>query len=138
MHHAQVLVYEADGKLAASLSQLAGQRGFRLRELRKVEACLGSLRRHGAGVLVIKLGRDLERELTLLERVSWLYPDTATIVVGETANLALAGLAWDLGASFALFPPQPLELLPELVDGFLPKKEGHVSAEAPAGAAADA
>ena len=49
MHHAQVLVYEADGKLAQRLTQLAGQRGVRLRELRKVEACLSSLRRHGPG-----------------------------------------------------------------------------------------
>ena len=137
MHHAQILVYEADGKLAQSLTGLAEQRGVRLRELRKVEACVGSLRRHGPGVLVLKLGRDLERELTLLERVTWLYPDTATIVVGDTSNPVLAGLAWDLGAAFALFPPQPLELLPELVDGFLPKKEKHGTAEAPASAAAD-
>jgi len=138
MHHAQDLVYEADGKLAQRLTQLAGQRGVRLRELRKVEACLSSLRRHGPGVLVLKLGRDLERELTLLERATWLHPDTATIVVGETANPALAGLAWDLGASFVLLPPQPLELLPELVDSFLPRKEDDGSAEAPAGTAADA
>ncbi len=123
MKLAQVLVYEADGKLAEILGPLRQTRGLRLREVRQVQACLGWLRRRGPGVLVVKLGRDLERELTLLERVTWLFPDTATLVVGDSANPALAGLAWDLGARYVLFPPQPIELLPELVQGFLPQME---------------
>src|SRR5262245_27625225 len=101
MHQAQVLVYEMDGKLAESLRPLSAARGFRLRELRKIEACLSCLRRQGDGVLVLRLGRDLERELTLLERVLQEFPRTAAIVVGETANPALAALSWDLGAHFA-------------------------------------
>jgi DNA-binding NtrC family response regulator len=120
MNYPQVLVYETDGKLAAGLQSMSQRHGWRLRELRHAQACLRTLRRHGPGVLVVKLGRDLERELTLLERVSWLFPDTATIVVGDHANPALAGLVWDLGAHYVLFPPQPMELLPELVEGFLP------------------
>jgi len=120
MKHAQVLVYESDGKLAERLAESRERSGFRLAEIRKMDACLASLRRHGPGVLVLRLGRDLERELTLLERVTWLFPETASIVVGDTANAALAGLAWDLGARFVLFPPQPVELLAGLVEAFLP------------------
>jgi DNA-binding NtrC family response regulator len=140
MHQAQVLVYEADGKLAESLRALSGERGFRLRELRKAEACLSCLRRHGDGVLVLRLGRDLERELSLLERVVQQFPQTAAIVVAETANPSLAALSWDLGAHFALFPPQPLELLPELVTRCLPRKDEHAAIDAASagGASADA
>jgi DNA-binding NtrC family response regulator len=122
MHQAQVLVYEADGKLAAQLADASARLGFRLREVRKTDACLSCLRRYGPGVLVLRLGRDLERELTLLERVTWFFPDTPAIVVGESANPALLGLAWDLGAHFVLCAPEPLELLPELVQSALAGK----------------
>jgi hypothetical protein len=66
----------------------------------------------------------LERELLLLERVSWLFPDVSTVVVGDTENPVLAGLAWDLGASSVLFPPLPLEQLPDLVAGWLAAPPG--------------
>jgi DNA-binding NtrC family response regulator len=119
MRQAQVLIYERDGKLAETLRPLSQQRGFRLRELRQVQACLGALRRHGPGVLVVRLGRDLEREVALVADAGRLFPETPVIVVGDSANPALISLAWDLGAQYALFPPQPIELLPELVEGFL-------------------
>jgi hypothetical protein len=122
MKRAHVIVFETDGKLAQGLTELSRQRGFRLNEIHHHDACLSCLRRQGSGVLVLKLGRDLTREMTLLERVSWLFPETATIVVGETANPSLVALAWDLGARFVLFPPQPLEVLPDVVEGFLPKE----------------
>src|SRR2546425_12353714 len=105
MHQAQVLVYESDGRLADALRELSQARGFRLRELRHAQACLNSLRRHGAALLVIKLGKDLEREFSLLEQVTRLFPDTATVVVGDLQTTVLAGLAWDLGASYVLVPP---------------------------------
>jgi DNA-binding NtrC family response regulator len=124
MQHAQVVVFENDGKLAAGLSDLSAHQGFRLREVRQEKACLNLLRRAGPGVLVLKVGRDLERELRLLERATWLFPETAVIVVGDSHYPGLAALAWDLGARFVLFPPQPLELLPELVRSFLPVKGG--------------
>jgi hypothetical protein len=63
----------------------------------------------------LKVGNDLLEELTLLDRVSWLFPDTATVVIGDTDNPVLAGLAWDLGAALVLFPPQPRYDLPDVV-----------------------
>jgi hypothetical protein len=124
MQHTQVLVYESDGKLAAGLKDLAQAHSFRLREIRQEKACFNLLRRAGAGVLVLKIGRDLEREVRMLERTTWLFPETRVIAVGDTHYPGLAGLAWDLGACFVLFPPQPLELLPELVRSFLPERIG--------------
>ena len=65
--------------------------------------------------LILKMGRDLERELTLLEQVRWHSPETAVLVVGDVDNLPLA----DLGARCVLFPPLPRTLLPDIVAGFM-------------------
>jgi hypothetical protein len=70
-------------------------------------------------VLVLKLGRDLEKELSVLEQATRLYPETPAVVVGDAVNAVLEGLAWDLGASYVLFPPQPREQLPEIVAGLM-------------------
>ncbi len=115
MRRAQVVVYEHDGRLTALLRQRAGAHGWWLREVHHAGACLRLVRR-GAGVLVLRTGRDLERELLLLERVARLAPDTDVLVVGDADSAALVGLAWDLGARHVLLPPQPREQLPELVE----------------------
>jgi hypothetical protein len=124
MRHPQILVYEADGRLAALLRPLAEEQRWLLREPRQGRACLRLLRRGGPGVLVIKAGRALEREFALLDRVSWLFPDTATVLVADVAHAGLAGLAWDLGAAYVLVPPHAREGLPDVVAGLMkPKAE---------------
>jgi DNA-binding NtrC family response regulator len=115
MRYPQVLVYESDGRLAELLRREGEARRWTLREPRRLESCWRLLERGGPAVLVLKVGTDLVRELTLLERIKWLYPETASVVVGDTENPTLAGLAWDLGASFVLFPPLSRQDLPELV-----------------------
>src|SRR5438105_2223442 len=110
----QLLVYEGDGRLAAQLRPLAEERRWSLREPRQLAGCLGLLERGGPSVLVLKTGRDLERELTLLERVRLLCPETATVVVGDADHPGLAALAWDLGATCVLLPLSPRDNLPDL------------------------
>ena len=73
-------------------------------------------------MFVIKAGRDLERELALLERAAWLYPDAATVVVVDGEQTQWTGLAWDLGAAYVLLPSQPRERLPEIVAGLMGEK----------------
>jgi hypothetical protein len=125
MRYPQILVYEGDGRLAALLRPLAEQHRWLLREPRQGRACLTLLQRGGPSVLVLKAGRSLERELALLERVSRLFPDTATVVVTDVEHARLAGLAWDLGAAYVLGPPHSREGLPDLVTGLMrPKAEG--------------
>ena len=119
MRHPQLLVYEGDGRLAALLRPLAEQHRWLLREPRQAGACVRLLARGGPGALVIKAGRDLERELTLLERVRWLCPGSAVVLVGDADHPRLAGLAWDLGAAYVLLPPLPRESLPEIVAGLM-------------------
>ncbi len=131
MRYPQVLVYETDGLLAGLLRRSQASQAWALREPRRLESCLRLLRRGGPSVLVLKLGRDLERELKLLERVSGLFPDTAIVVVGDSDDVQLAGLAWDLGAAYVLFPPLPRTLLPEIVAGLLDTKPREPSAAVP-------
>ncbi|HWG42446.1 MAG TPA: hypothetical protein VN688_06630 [Gemmataceae bacterium] len=127
MRHPQLLVYEADGRLAAALRPLAEKNKWLLREPRQLSACLRLFGRGGPGVLVLRAGRNVERELALLEQVSWLYPDASTVFVGDSDQTRLAGLAWDLGVRWVLLPPQTRERLPEVVTALM----GRYQSEAP-------
>jgi DNA-binding NtrC family response regulator len=130
--HPQVLIYESDGRLAEMLRNLAKERRWALREPRRPEACLTLLQDGGPAVLVLRVGGDLGRQMTLLERVAWLCPETATVVMSDEANETLAGLAWDLGASYVLFPPQSRDRLPALVAelmGVPPSRRGEKRGE---------
>jgi hypothetical protein len=122
MHHPQVIVWEADGRLAAQLRPLAEERRWVLREPRQAVAVLRLLRR-GPAVVVLKPGRDLEREFALVERVAWVFPEAAVVLVADSEYTRLAALAWDLGAAFVLAPPLPCERLPEIVAALMPCPE---------------
>jgi DNA-binding NtrC family response regulator len=119
MRFPQVLIYENDGRIAELLRKEGKLRQWSLREPRRPESCLRLLERGSPTVLVLKVGTDLVQELTLLERVSWLFPDATTVVVGDAADAVLAGLAWDLGATLVLFPPQPRHYLIEILGRLL-------------------
>lgn len=119
MKYPQVLVYETDGRLAGQLRALCQERSWVLREPRRLESCLQLLRPGGPAVLVLKLGTDLIRELSILERVRLLCPTTAVIVVSDTEPGPFTALAWDLDASFVLAPPLARSDLPELVESLL-------------------
>ena len=120
MQQTQILTYGIDGILAERLRELAQTRRCWLRETSQHAACQNLLQTAAPNVFVLALGRDLARELALLELAHMCVPGTATIAVGETDHPALAGLAWELGATFALFPPTPLERITELVSQLLP------------------
>jgi hypothetical protein len=115
----QVLVHEHDGRLAEALRERAQVHRWHLREVRHLRVCLGLLPQGRGSVLVVRVGRDLVGELTLLERVSTLFPETATVVVCDADNPAVVQLAWDLGARFVLAPGQVREELVEVVEGLL-------------------
>ena len=121
MRYPQVLVYERDGLLAALVKAGLEGRAKRwvVREPRDPASCLRLLSRRGPAVFVVKLGRDLERELTRVERVAHLHPDTAAVVVGDAEHVALAGTAGDLGSAYVLLPPMSRESLPEIVVGLM-------------------
>ncbi len=118
MQQAQIIAYGLDGRLAALLQETAQAQGLWLREVQHARTCRNLLQ-GGSAVLVVMLGRDLVQELTIVQEVAQASPDTAVIAVGDADHPALAALAWDLGARCVLQPPQPIELLPEVVMRFL-------------------
>ena len=126
------MVYENDGRIAELLRRETKPKQWSLREPRRPDSCFRLLERGGPNVLVLKVGTDVLEELTLLERVGWLFPQTTTVVVGDTADPVLAELAWDLGATVALFPPQPRAVLIEIVGRLLsiPGETGHAGPSA--------
>jgi DNA-binding NtrC family response regulator len=111
----QLLVYEADRRLATLLQPLADKNNWLLREPRQLSACLRLLDRRGPGVLLVRLSRDAERELAMLEQIAWRHPDTALVLVIDGEQAGLAGLAWDLGVRWLLTPPHTRERLTEIV-----------------------
>src|SRR5262245_41563013 len=119
MNRAQLLIYDSAGRLADRLTDLAQARSLWVRDVCHVNTCLNLLRQSSPGILVLKLGHNLEQELSLLVQVKQFFPTAAVIAVGDSDHPALAGLCWDLGAAYVLFPPQPLEKLPEIITGFL-------------------
>ena len=120
MQQTQVVTLGIDGVLAERLRELAQAGRFWLRETSQFSACRSLIASSPPSVFVVVLGKDLERELELVEQVHACLPGTRTIVVGETDHPALAGLAWELGATYALFPPTPVEVIADLLVKLLP------------------
>ena len=120
MKHPQLLIHESDGRLAAELRELVNKKHrWALRETRQRESCLRLLRREGPSVLVIKIGRDVEEEMALLEQVGWQSPDTQVVAVGDLENPTLANLIWDCGACYVFQSPYPRERLAVLVESLI-------------------
>jgi hypothetical protein len=119
MRMPRVVVFESDGRLAGLLRPLAEERGWLLREPRKIETCLRLLPRGGPGVLVIKVGSHLEREFALQERAHRASPSTPVVVVADSDHPWLLGLGWDIGAAMVLAPPQGREALLEIVTALM-------------------
>jgi hypothetical protein len=115
MRTPQLLIHEPDGLLTTLLEGLS----VPLRHPRDPADCLRMLHPGDPAVLVLKLGSNIEQDLTLLAQVSAVHPDVGIVVLGEAVHAPLAGLAWDLGANYVLLLPQPRDLIVETVAGLL-------------------
>lgn len=119
MRHPQLLVYETDRRIAAMLQRLADKKNWLLREPRQLSAVLRLFDRGGPGMLVLRLSRDAERELAMLEQLTWLHPDAAILLIADSEQTRLFALAWDLGVRWILLPPHTRERLEEMVAGLM-------------------
>ena len=115
MRQAQIITYGLDPSVTGRLQKFAQDHGVWVRETQQIRACRNLLREGDTVVLIVMLGKDVIEELSLVERIGRAAPDIAVIVVSDADNPALASLAWDLGAICVLTPPQPVELLPDIV-----------------------
>ncbi len=123
MQQPQIVAYGLEGRLAEQLRELAGAHRVWLREVTQLTACRTLLRDADPAVLVLLLGRDLSVELALLDEATDLLPAVRAVVIADGGNAALAGLAWDLGAHFVLFPPFSGESLTAVVRGLIAEPE---------------
>lgn len=137
MLHPKIIISERDGRLAEQLRPLAMAERWVLREPRQADPLWRILQSGGPTVLVVKIGGSPDQELSLIERVSWQLPDIATVAVGDLDSPAvLAGLAWEVGAAYVLFPPQSRDLLPDIAAGLMRRTIRATIAPVPAGAEA--
>jgi DNA-binding NarL/FixJ family response regulator len=121
MQYPQILIHDDDGALARGLRPLAEGRDQRwvVREARRLDACVAVLRRGHPAVFVIKAGREVTREMTLVERLHALCPETPIVVVAGGASPVLAALAWTLGADYVFTADPSREQLVEVIQGLL-------------------
>lgn len=117
MLHPQIVVFEPESRVAPQLRALAAAERWALREPRLESNCREQLQPITPTVLVIFVEEPAERALTLVADAARLA-HVAVVAVGSVENAeTLAGVAWDCGAEFALFPPLSRDLLPDVVRG---------------------
>jgi hypothetical protein len=125
MRYPLLIVWEADGRLAALLRPLAEANRWSFREARRGDECLRLLAAAGGGpaaVLVLRVGRDLDEEFSALEEMGRRHPAASAVVVADGDQQArLVGLAWDLGAAYVHLwqAPRGGEGLPAVVAGLM-------------------
>lgn len=122
MRQNQIVTYRIDGVLAERLREMAQAHRFRLRETSQLPACRNLVQSAAPSILVVHLGGNLEQECALLEQIHACMPQTAVIALGDVENPVLAGLVWELGATFVLFPPTPGEMITDILAGLLQER----------------
>lgn len=125
MQHPQIVIYEADGWLAAQVVELARENSWLIRESRQPEACLALLRDNRPAVLLVKLERKMIDEFKLIALIRERVPDCPIAVFsdvkfeGAAQRASLAGLAYDLGVRYVMFPPLTKTLVEDVAAGLM-------------------
>jgi hypothetical protein len=119
MRQRQLITFGLESKLAQRLHEPLAEHGIGLREVRHAGACVNLLRQGAVGVLLVRVGRDLEQELTLAAQAAQWFPRVAVVVWCDADHPHVPGLAWDLGAGAVLAGGLDLERLRDLVSHFL-------------------
>ena len=133
MLHPQIIVWERESRIAPLLRDLATQERWVLRQPRQRGVCWDQLRQNTPTVFVIRMERPADAELALLLQVKDECPRVAAVAIGVAEDAdTLAGLCWDLGADYALFPPLSRDLLPDVVRGLM---QTRIKKESPPAAA---
>ncbi len=114
MRRAELITYGMDDAAAEALQARVRDRGIAVRVTRDPQACQ-RLARDGSGVLLLRVGKNLDEEFTLLARAAQMFPHIASVVWGDADHPRLAALAWDLGARAVLLPPPDPDALHQVI-----------------------
>ncbi len=120
MLHSQIVVLEPEPRLTPALQELAAAERWACRDPRQRRLCRELLETRTPTVFVLRLGKSPDDDLAMLCEVTDQCLHVVSVVVGSVDDAdTLAGLAWDCGAEFALFPPLSRDLLPDVVRGLM-------------------
>lgn len=120
MRHPQIVVFESDGTLARMLEPITRKElRWILREPRQAPAAIELLRSNSPAVLVLKVGRNLVRELTFLDEIHSELSDVPIVVVNDAEDVTLMSIALELGATFVVQPPQSRQILGKVVESLM-------------------
>jgi DNA-binding NarL/FixJ family response regulator len=125
MRFAQLLICETDGRLASALEPTAKMNRWVLRQPRSIDSAIRLLERSAHAVVVLRVGRDVVRELTLLKRIGWYFPEVPVVVVTDSDDPALIGLTWELGAAYVFSGRGLSQHLAEAIGGFMKPPASH-------------
>lgn len=121
MRQAQLITYGVEDAAAERLQAAVIDQGVALRVTRDAAACLNLLRQHAVGVLLVRVGKNLDAEFTLLAQATRLFPQVSAVVWGDVDHPRLAGLAWDLGARAVFVPLEDPDRLHDAIRRLLPE-----------------
>ena len=115
MRSSELLVHGIEGKAGERLQSFAQDHGLWFRPITGLKPMLSLLRKGSRGALIVRLGRDLREELEMVRRAAESFPEIKIVVLSDADQPHLEGLAYDLGATCAVFPPQGFEELIEFL-----------------------
>jgi DNA-binding response OmpR family regulator len=121
MLHPQIVIYESDGALAGQIGDLARDNRWIVREARQADACLAFLGEARPAVLLLKLGQKPTDEFGLLARLQTVCPECPVVLVSDLKadSAGIAGLGYDLGARYVMFPPVTRSGIEDVVAGLM-------------------
>lgn len=115
MRSAELLTLGVDRALSAKLASWTRDRGVWHRPLEHAAALRSLVRKGSRGVALVRLGRNLTDEFSLVHELADHFPDVAVVVLGDLDHPLLQGLAYDLGAAAVVFRPRGADELFEIL-----------------------
>ena len=115
MRSTELLAFGIEGPLHDRLAAWSQDHGLWFRAVQHAAALQNLLRKGSRGLLVIRVGRDVVDELTLLQGADRDFSEVTVVILGDLDYPLLEGLAYDLGASAVLFPPRGVDELFEVL-----------------------
>lgn len=126
MRAPQIIVLGFDDWIAKQLRAHAAEHRWLLHDVRQVSAARSLLDDHRSSILLLQIDPHAEKSpgLSLLAEAHRTNPDVPLVVVSDgklpdAERARWTGDAFDLGASFVLFPPLTGPVLEDLIGGLM-------------------
>lgn len=125
MRYPQIVVIANDPWLAKQVQRLAQENSWLVREARHPQSCLALIDEPRISLVLLQLADHLPASFQLIVDVHRTNPATPIVVVCDqkmesaTQREQLTCLAFDLGASYVLFPPLQQPVIEDISAGLM-------------------